>query len=114
MEINTVSQEGITVIKVSGNLDGNAAPAAQDKIMQLISRECCLILDLTECKYISSAGLRVLLMIAKQLQSEGGRWALAGVCDEVKDVMEMTGFSGFFKAYDTVEAASSAIQKEGS
>ena len=110
MEIKTVDQEGITVIQISGNLDGNTAPQAQEKIMPFLSANCCLILDLGECKYISSAGLRVLLMIAKQLSSQGGRWALAGVCEEVKDIMEMTGFSGFFKNYDTVSAACKAIK----
>jgi len=112
MEIKTVTQDGITVIKLSGNLDGNTAPQAQDKIMSLVSEECCLILDLAGCKYISSAGLRVLLMIAKQLQSQKGHWALAGVCEEVKDIMEMTGFSGFFKTYDTVSVACEAVRKE--
>jgi len=113
MKINTADKEGIKIIKISGNLDGNTAPQAQEEIMPFLSSNCSLILDLGECKYVSSAGLRLLLMIAKQLSSEGGRWALAGVCEEVKDVMEMTGFSGFCKTYGTVSQACSAIKKEG-
>ena len=97
-------------LMVVGNLDGNTAPEAQDKVVPLVTANCCLVLDLEKCKYISSAGLRTLLMIAKQLAAQDGQCALAGVCDEVKDVMEMTGFSGFFKTYDTVAAASKALK----
>ena len=114
MDIKTTTKEGITIIKLSGNLDGNAAPQAQDAIMPLLSAQCCLVLDLEECKYISSAGLRTLLMVAKQLSNQGGRWALAGACEEVKDVMEMTGFSGFFKTYGTVSEACETMKKEAS
>ena len=110
MDINNVTKDGVTVISICGNLDSNTCVCAQDNIMPLVEEKCCLVLNLTECKYISSAGLRVLLMIAKELQSRGGSWALAGICEEVKDVMEMTGFSGFFKSYSTVEAASKSLR----
>jgi anti-anti-sigma factor len=112
MEIKTVTQDQITIIKISGNLDSNTAPQAQEEIMPLLGANCALIVDLGECKYVSSAGLRLLCMIAKQLSTEGGQWALAGVCEEVKDVMEMTGFSGFFQTYDTVSSASKAIKEK--
>ncbi len=112
MEIKTINKNGVTVIEVSGKLDSVAAPEAQEKIMPLVVSKCCLVLDLGKCNYISSSGLRVLLMVAKQLSTQEGRWALAGVCDEIKDVMDMTGFSTHFKTYDTVEEAIEAVRKE--
>lgn len=111
MEIKNVCKEGHTVIEIAGNLDSNTVTEAQEKIMPLIVSKTCMILDMTKCAYVSSAGLRLLLMIAKQLTSQEGWLTLAGVCDEVKDVMEMTGFSGFFKAYKTVDEAIDAIGK---
>jgi anti-anti-sigma factor len=78
----------------------------------LLAAKCCLILDLGECAYISSAGLRVLMMIAKQITVQGGKLALAGVCDEVRDVMDMTGFINFFKLYNTVKEAIDTTKKE--
>lgn len=111
MEVKTTNQDGVAIVKITGNLDSNSASQAQEALTALLSANCCIVVDLEGCQYISSAGLRVLLMIAKQLPSQGGSWALAGVCEEVKDVMEMTGFSGFFKAYDTVDAAVEAIKK---
>jgi len=112
MEIKTFSQDVVTVAEITGNLDSNTAPQAQEQIMPLVVAKCCLVLDLKKCTYISSAGLRVLLMLAKQLTAQQSRLALAGVCPEIKDVMEMTGFINFFQIYDSVSQASEAVRKE--
>ena len=112
MEITTSSQGGATVIKISGNLDGNTVNDAQEKIMPLVtSKGLGLVLDLKDCGYISSAGLRLLLMAAKQLAAQDGALVLSGLSPEVKDVMEMTGFNNFFKMFDTVTAAVAAVKK---
>lgn len=113
MEIKTVTQEDVTIVELSGSLDGTTAPQAQGEIMPLIVPDCGLVLDMSGCEYVSSAGLRVLLMIAKLLTSKQGRGALAGLSEEVQDVMEMTGFAHFFETYATVSEAVEAVQKEG-
>ncbi len=110
MEIKTAVRDGVTVVEVTGNIDSNTALQAQGTIMPLIVPNCLLVLDMGQCHYVSSAGLRVLLMIAKLLSTKGGRCALANVAAEVKDVMEITGFAHLFKTYDTVSAAVEAIR----
>ena len=112
MEIKNFTQEGHTIVELSGSLDSNTTTQAQETILPLVVSKCCMIMDLTKCNYISSAGLRLLLMAAKQLTNAGGWLTLAGLSDEIKDVMEMTGFSAFFKAYPTVKEAMVAIAKE--
>jgi anti-anti-sigma factor len=112
MEIKIGNQEGVSVVQFIGSLDGNTSPEAQEKILPLTSSKCCLVLDLSQCSYISSAGLRVLLMTAKQIAAQGGKLALAGVCDEVRDVMDMTGFINFFKLCNTVKEAIGNTKKE--
>jgi len=114
MEIQTSTQDGVTIIKLSGNLDGNTVNDAQEKIMPLLpSANMSMVLDLKDCGYISSAGLRLLLMAAKQLSTQNGILVLSGLSDEIKDVMEMTGFNNFFKTFPDVPAAVAAIQKGG-
>ncbi len=114
MEIKTSTQDGVTIIKLSGSLDGNTVNDAQEKILPLIpALNMSLVLDLKECGYISSAGLRLLLMAAKQLSTQNGILVLSGLSDEIKDVMEMTGFNNFFKAFDTVAAAVETVRKGG-
>jgi anti-sigma B factor antagonist len=113
MEIQTSTQDGATIIKLSGSLDGNSVEEAQAKIMPLLSSNTSAVLDLKDCGYVSSAGLRLLLMAAKQLSTQNGILVLSGMSDEIKDVMEMTGFSNFFKTFDNVAAAVAAVRKGG-
>ena len=112
MEIKTSTQDGSTVVEISGSLDGSTVDSAQEKIMPLLTSKISLVLDLKECGYISSAGLRLLLMMAKQLSTQNGVLVLSGVPSEIKDVMEMTGFSNFFRSFDSVASAIEALRKE--
>ena len=113
MEIKTSTQNGATIIELSGALDGNTVNEAQEKIIPLLSaNNFSLVLDLKNCSYISSAGLRLLLMAAKQLSTQGGVLLLSGLSAEIKDVMEMTGFNNFFKTFDSVSQALKSIGKE--
>ncbi len=111
MEINNYSREGRTIVDIAGSLDSNSVAAAESKIMPLINDKSYIILDLSKCSYVSSAGLRLLLMITKGLAGKGGLLTLTGVCDEVKDVMEMTGFACFFKAFKDIPEALDALKK---
>lgn len=112
MEINIIKRDKVTIAAVSGNLDGNTVPQAQEVIMPIITPNFLLVLDMQQCHYISSAGLRLLLMIGKLFSNNGGRGVLACISEEIKDVMEMTGFDHIFKNYETVSAAIEAVQKE--
>ncbi|MCM8756505.1 MAG: STAS domain-containing protein [Candidatus Omnitrophica bacterium] len=103
MEIEIEKKERFTIVRLIGNLDSNTSPQAQAKILPLASNQCYLALDMSRCNYVSSAGLRVLLMLAKQFKAQGGRLGLVGVCEEIKDVMEMTGFINFFEMYNKLE-----------
>jgi anti-sigma B factor antagonist len=105
MEIKIINRDKVSVIEIIGNLDGNTSTEFQERLEPLVEAKGCLVLDLTKCSYVSSAGLRVLLMLAKHLTAQEGRMALVAVCPEIKDVMEMTGFINFFKLYNTVEEA---------
>jgi len=112
MDIKTITRDEVTIVEISGNLDANTAPQAQEEIMPSVVPDCRLVLDMSQCQYVSSAGLRLLLTIAKRVKAtEGGQWCLASVSEEVMDVMEMTGFAQFFKTFDTVSEAIEAIRE---
>ena len=112
MEIEVTTRDGATIVELSGNLDANTSPQAQEEIMPLIVPSCILVLDMSKCVYVSSAGLRLLLTVAKRVKAtEGGQWCLASVSEEIMDVMEMTGFVKFFKTFDTVSEAIEAIRE---
>ncbi len=54
-------------------------------------------MDLTETDYVSSMGLRVFLSNLKVLKSTGGRMVLAGLNEEVQEILDMAGFSPLFE-----------------
>jgi stage II sporulation protein AA (anti-sigma F factor antagonist) len=64
-----------------------------------------LVVDLAGVEYISSAGLRVLLMLAKKLQGTGGRLVLCAMPESVRLVFELAGFLPIFEIEDTRQAA---------
>ena len=68
----------------------------QKEILTILEKGCDAVLDMTACKYISSTGLRVLLYSKKVAASKGLKLYLKGVSDEVKDIMDVTGFNNFF------------------
>ena len=102
MEINTRSQQGVTVVTVAGKLDSITSPQAQqalDAILATGGRK--VVLDFTALDYISSAGLRVLLGAAKRLQGAGSALRLFGLNDSVREVFQISGFSTILSVYPT-------------
>jgi anti-anti-sigma factor len=67
-----------------------------------------LILEVSQLRYVSSAGLRVVLSAGKAVQGKGGTLRLAGLGGMVREVFEISGFSGLFPQHESVDAAVAA------
>jgi len=89
--------------QLSKELDSFNYQQVQDDIMAILEKGCNVILNMTVCHYISSTGLRVLLYSKKVAASRGQKVYLLGISDEVKDIMDVTGFSSFFESFTTME-----------
>ena len=92
MTIEIKKQAKETVVAVVGRLDTITAPVLEKTLGENIGDIECLVLDMRGLEYISSAGLRVLLGAQKKMQKIG-TMKLTGVCEEVMEVLEMTGFA---------------------
>ena len=79
-------------IALGGRLDTTTAPALDKTINNDIEGAKNLVLDFKELEYISSAGLRVLLGAQKKMNKVGSM-KLINVCEDVMEVLEMTGFA---------------------
>ena len=77
-------------------LDSFNYQQVQDDILAILEKGSSVVLDMTACNYISSTGLRVLLYSKKVAAAKGLKLYLNGISDEVKDIMDVTGFSNFF------------------
>ena len=92
MTINIKKQTEETIIEVAGRLDTITAPVLEKTINENIGDIKALVLDFKGLVYVSSAGLRVLLGAHKKIQ-KFGEMKLINVCEEVMEVLEMTGFA---------------------
>ena len=92
MTIEIKKTEAETIIEIVGRLDTITAPALDKTINEDIGDTKNLVLDVKGMEYISSAGLRVLLSAQKKMQKIGSM-KVTGVCEEVMEVFEMTGFA---------------------
>jgi anti-sigma B factor antagonist len=81
-------------VNIQGRLDTLTAPELEEKLEDALEGVEKLIIDLDGLEYISSAGLRVILSVIKQMD-EQGEMKLKNVCSDVMDVFEVTGFIDF-------------------
>ena len=80
----------VSILGLSGRFDQEGAKVFGEKIAQILAGgERHILLDFTEVSYISSAGLRELVLAAKKLASAGGMMVLAGLTEPVRKVFEL-------------------------
>lgn len=107
MEIAEVGKKGSTLIlSAKDRIDVIHAPEFERFVERYINAgEINLIIDFNGVVFISSAGLRSILVIAKKLESKGGKLSLCGAKDAVKRVFEISGFSMLIPICPSVDAA---------
>ncbi len=93
MTINKVQEDGKFTLVIEGRLDTTTAPQLQEVLIPTLDESKDVTLDFKGLAYVSSAGLRVLLMGQKQAKKTGGAMKLQNVSEEVMEVLEMTGFA---------------------
>jgi anti-sigma B factor antagonist len=106
----TLSQEnGVNVISIEGSIDGKTAPMIRQEIGPTLEGAKTAILDLSKVDYLSSAGLRLLLLIYREFSAKSGKLVLLGVSDDIRTVMSHTGFLNFFTLAGSMPEALQAI-----
>ncbi|MCA1581792.1 MAG: STAS domain-containing protein [Acidobacteria bacterium] len=101
-------REGFVVLELAGRLETKTAHAFEQKVIEHLSAGARqFVIDFKEVEFVSSAGLRVLLMLAKKIGVREGTGALAlsSVNDAVKQVLDVSGFASFFTLAASPEAA---------
>jgi anti-anti-sigma factor len=111
MEITETKKDGVVILGVSGRLDASNAATLEEKLLALIAAgNTRLVVDGSRLDYISSAGLRVLLIAAKRLTPTGGKITLSALKDQIKEVFDIAGFSSIFSIYRTQDEAAAATR----
>lgn len=86
----TISEDRIQ-LSVEGRVDVNTAPQLQASILKALQSKNKLTLDFSASDYISSAGLRALLIGQKTAASKGGSMVIVNMNDSMKNVLRMSG-----------------------
>jgi anti-anti-sigma factor len=110
MELKTHSEENALVVVVTGKMDAVTAPLYVERLKAELARGVVrLVVDCAGLEYVSSAGLRAILTISKELRLKGGAQAYCALREQVKEVFEISGFASIIPIHDTRESALSAI-----
>lgn len=100
----TIHQEGKeTVIKIAGRLDTNTSREYEDELLGVWKKSDAhtdpidVCIDCSDLEYVSSAGLRLFLLMQKTATAGKGNLRLTGMRKEIRDVFNVTGFNAIFK-----------------
>jgi anti-anti-sigma factor len=106
MKIETRKDAGALIVSLEGRMDAVSAPDFDKKCDEWLTQgETLFVLNLGGLDYISSAGLRSLLILGKKLMAKKGKVVIASMKDIVKEVFQISGFGSLFPVVESVEAA---------
>ena len=101
----------VSIVKLAGRLDSSTAQPAEENFAQMLgSGAPRLAIDMSRLEYISSAGLRVLLVVAKKVQQAKGKMVLFGLVPNVREVFAVSGFDKIFAIQADADAAVAAAR----
>lgn len=109
MNVTTLSAPSVTRVELEGSIDGKTAPQIREELSAALQNVQELILDVSRVDYLSSAGLRLLLLLHREITARNGKLVLLGVSPEIRTVMSHTGFLSFFTLADSLQEALQAF-----
>jgi anti-sigma B factor antagonist len=110
MDLTHEVSNGLLVIRPASRIDSGTAAAFEARCLSLIEAgPTKVIVDFSQVDYISSAGLRALLIAAKKAKSSGGALTLCGLNGGVGEVMSVSGFDTLLGAHADVSNAAAAL-----
>ncbi len=93
----------VAIAVLEGDIDGNTYQDFEKDLKAVPGNAKQILLDMSKVGYVSSAGLRVLLLTYRLFVSKGGNVCLIGLSDELREVMDNTGFLRFFVLAESEE-----------
>lgn len=111
MQITNTEVSGAVVLSISGSVDATTVAEFDDEWKKTFDEGTKkLVVDLSGIEYMSSAGLRGILMLAKTAKAKGVAVAFCGMNGMVADIFKLSGFLSILAVYPDVETAAGALQ----
>lgn len=109
LEIDDSTEAGLRVLCLRGRLDTNTSADFDRHCSESVGLGERICISLEQIEYVSSAGLRVFLMLAKKLQRGGGALVLCSMPPSVREVFEIAGFSRILNIVEDRGAAAARL-----
>ena len=110
MNITTQRNGSTLIAMVEDRVDGTNASAFQQSLESAIEEnDSVVILDCTDLSYISSAGLRVILLTARALQRQNSKFGICSLSTSIREVFEISGFDKIIPVHASRSDALSAL-----
>jgi stage II sporulation protein AA (anti-sigma F factor antagonist) len=114
MEIREDRPDDVLVVAPAGRIDSNSSGGLERRLLEHVSAgETRIVMDLQDVDYISSAGLRVLLLAANKLRPQGGQIVLCSLGRSVREVFDIAGFTSILSIEPSRELALARLQRKG-
>lgn len=95
MQLEVTRVDDVITIFIEGRVDTNTSPQLQEEILSSFQKSIHVVLDFEKCDYVSSAGLRALLIGHKTATSKRGYMKLVHVPPVLMNILQMSGFEKF-------------------
>jgi len=112
MEITQTLHGNLLILNLQGRVDAHTAKDFEAGLLPPIDRgQQQILVDCSRLDYISSAGLRVLLLAARKISAAGGKLALCSMKPSIKTVFDIAGFSSIFSIFAAPPEAITELTK---
>jgi anti-sigma B factor antagonist len=110
MDLSDETRAGVTVVKARGRLDAASSGMFAERLGGLVSgAQPRLVIDFAEVDFVSSAGLRAVLILVKKVKAANGMFALCAVQGPVREVLDITGFTTMIAIHPELSSALAAM-----
>lgn len=110
MELSDKQVDSAAILTVKGRVDMVASDAFRDHLLTMLTGGLPLVIDFSGVDYISSAGLRALMLGSKQARSTGTQLAVAALQPVVLEIFQISRFDKLLPCHPTVDAALAAVR----
>ena len=110
MEIKETKNDAFLLLEIGGRLDTSNYSQLESRLMGLIDEgHLNILVDCAGLDYVSSSGLRILLMALKKLSAAKGKFVLCSLQDNIKEIFDISGFSSIFEIFENREDAEASF-----
>lgn len=110
MEISAEREGGAVIARANGRIDSSNSREFHSGLEAVVTdSDSAVVLNFEDVSYISSAGMRVILLAAKSLQSGGTRFVLCSMDEPIREVFKISGFDKIIPIHSSQSEALTAV-----